>query len=149
MPSALFDKLMADIKDAMKSGNKDLLTVLRTLHAQVKDVTVNQGKEATDADVATVVAKGIKQRQDAIGQFEPAGRQDLADKEKAEIEILKRYQPQQLTESEIEALVVKAIAETGATTKKEMGKVMAALMPHVKGKADGKLVNQVVQSKLV
>lgn len=148
MSSPLFDKLMSDIKDAMKSGNKDLLTVLRTLHAQVKDATVNQGKEATDADVATVVAKGIKQRQDAVAQFEPAGRQDLADKEKAEIEILKRYQPQQLTEAEIEALVVKAVAETGATTKKEMGKVMAALMPHVKGKADGKLVNQVVQSKL-
>ena len=148
MPSALFDKLMADIKDAMKSGNKDLLTVLRTLHAQVKDATVNQGKEATDADVATVVAKGIKQRQDAVAQFEPAGRQDLADKEKAEIEILKRYQPQQLTEAEIEALVVKAIAETGATTKKEMGKVMQLLMPKVKGCADGKLVNQVVLALL-
>lgn len=148
MPSPLFETLLADIKTAMKSGDKDKLAALRMLHAQIKDATVNVGKDVTDADVAALIAKAIKQRQDALSQFEQGGRQDLADRERAEIEIFKAYQPAQLSESEIAALVKRAIAETGATSRKEMGKVMAALMPHVKGKADGKLVSQIVQSAL-
>ena len=148
MASPLFDQLMNDIKTAMKSGEKELLVVLRTLHAQVKDATVNQGKEETDADVATVVAKSIKQRQDSVTQFKAAGRDDLANKELQELEWVKRYQPQQLSEAEVTTLVEKAIAECGATSRKDMGKVMQALQPLVKGKADGKLVSQIVQAKL-
>jgi hypothetical protein len=148
MPSPLFEKILADIKTAMKSGDKDNLAALRMLHAQIKDATVNVAKEATDGDVATVIAKAIKQRQDAQAQFQQAGRQDLADKESAEIELYKKYQPQQLSQAEIEDLVKKAVAESGATSKKDMGKVMQALMPHVKGKADGKLVSQIVQASL-
>jgi uncharacterized protein len=148
MPSPLFDRLLADIKTAMKSGDKDNLAALRMLHAQIKDATVNAGREVTDADVAALIAKAIKQRQDSAAQFEQGGRLELAGKEKKEIELYRKYQPMQLTEAEIKDLVASAIAETAAASKKDMGKVMAALMPHVKGKADGKLVSQIVQAAL-
>ncbi len=148
MSSKLLDDLLADIKTAMKSRENDKLVALRSLHAQIKDATVNQGKETTDGDVATVLAKAIKQRQDSIEQFRAGGREDLVVKEQQEIEIYKKYQPAQLSQPEIEELVKKAIAETGAAGKKDMGKVMQALMPQVKGRADGKLVNQVVQALL-
>jgi len=146
--TTLAEKLMADIKDAMKSGAKDRLVTLRSLHAQIKDATVNAGKDMTDDAVIAVIAKQLKQRADAAKQFRDAGRTDLAETEEREIEILKAYQPAQLSEAEVEALVIAAIAATGATTKKEMGKVMAELIPKVKGKADGALVNRIVGSKL-
>jgi uncharacterized protein YqeY len=148
MPSTILDKIITDVRDAMKAGEKDRVTALRTLHAQIKDATVNAGKEPTDADVATLIAKALKQRLDSIDQFKAANRQDLVDKEVAELNWYKVYQPEQLNEGQIEELVKAAIAETGAASKKEMGKVMAALMPKTKGKADGKLVNQIVQRLL-
>ena len=148
MTSKLLEALQADIKEAMKERNGEKLTALRTLHAQINDATVNQGKEATDAEVAVVVAKAIKQRQDSVEQFRQGNRNDLADKEQREVELFKKYQPQQLTRGEIEELVKKCIAETGAAGKKEMGKVMAVLMPQVKGRVDGKLVNQIVSALL-
>jgi len=146
--SKIAEQLISDIKTAMKSGEKDRLTTLRSLHAQIKDVTVNAGKDMTDDAVVAVIAKQLKQRVDAATQFRQAGRDDLADREEAEMVILRTYQPAQLSEAEVEALVVEAIQSTGATTKKEMGKVMSALMPKVKGKADGSLVNRIVASKL-
>lgn len=148
MSSKLLDDLLADIKSAMKNRENEKLTALRTLHAQIKDATTNAGKEATDGEVAVIVAKAIKQRLDAAEQYKQGARQDLVDRELAEAELFKKYQPQQLGQAEIEELVRKAIAETGAAGKKEMGKVMAVLMPQVKGRADGKLVNQVVQGLL-
>ena len=148
MSSKLLDDLLADIKAAMKNRENDKLIALRTLHAQIKDATVNVGKEVTDGEVATVVAKAIKQRHDAAEQYQLGGRQDLVEKELMEAELFKKYQPQQLTPSEIEELVRKAIAEIGAGGKKDMGKVMGTLMPRVKGRADGKLVNQIVQAML-
>lgn len=148
MSSKLLDDLLADIKGAMKNREGDKLTALRTLHAQIKDATTNAGREESDGEVAVIVAKAIKQRLDAAEQFKQGARQDLVDKELMEAELFKKYQPQQLGQSEIEELVRKAIAETGALGKKEMGKVMAVLMPQVKGRADGKLVNQVVQALL-
>ncbi len=146
--TTIAERLMNDIKNAMKSGEKDRLVTLRSLHAQIKDATVNAGKDMTDDAVAAVIAKQLKQRADASAQFRQAGRTDLADQEDRETAILKAYQPAQLSEADIEALVITAIQSTGATTKKEMGKVMAALMPHVKGKADGALVNRIVGSRL-
>lgn len=148
MPSELLNQLLGDIKEAMKARDQARLTALRSLHAQIKDATVNQGKEETDEAVAGVVAKGIKQRKDSVEQYRNGGRDDLADKEAREIEWLKAYQPAQLDEPAIEALVREAIEETAASGKKEMGKVMKVLMPKVKGRADGKLVNQVVQRLL-
>jgi len=143
------NQLMDDIKAAMKAGEKERLVTLRSLHAQIKDATVNAGKEMTDDAVAAVVAKQLKQRADALDQFRQAGREDLAAQEEKEIAILRAYQPAQLSEAEIEALVVEAVQASGATSKKEMGKVMALLMPKVKGKADGALVNRIVSAKLV
>lgn len=148
MSSKLLNGLLADIKEAMRSRENDKLTALRTLHAQIKDATTNAGKEVSDDEVAVIVAKAIKQRFDAAEQYKQGARQDLVDKELMEAELFKKYQPQQLSQTEIEELVRKAIAETGASGKKEMGKVMAVLMPQVKGRADGKLVNQVVQALL-
>ena len=148
MTSKLLEALQADIKEAMKERNGEKLTALRTLHAQIKDATTNMGKETTDAEVAVVLAKAIKQRQDSVEQFRQGNRGDLADKEQREIDWFKKYQPQQLTQAEIEALVKKCIAETGAAGRKDMGKVMAILMPQVKGRADGKLINQIVSGLL-
>jgi len=136
------------MKEAMKAKEADKLTALRTLHAAVKDQTVNAGVEATDEAVVAVIAKDIKQRADSVEQYAAAGRQDLVDHEQKEIDLFRVYQPRQLERAEIEVLVRQSIAESGAASKKEMGKVMQVLMPKVKGKADGKLVNQIVQSLL-
>ncbi|MEI7902442.1 MAG: GatB/YqeY domain-containing protein [bacterium] len=148
MASALMDQVLADIKEAMKAQASETVVALRTLHAAIKDQTVNAGVEITDGAVAAVVAKAIKQRGDSIEQFAAAGRQDLVAKEQKEVDLFRKYQPKQLDRAEIEALVRQCIAESGAASKKEMGKVMQLLMPKVKGCADGKLVNQIVLSLL-
>lgn len=148
MASPMLDQLMADIKQAMKDRAQDKLTALRTLHAQVKDATVNQGKEPTDDDVLTILNRAIKQRLDAADQFRKGSREDLAAKEEQEIAYYRHYQPAQLDEAAVAELVRKAIAESGAVSKADTGKVMKLLMPQVKGRADGKLVNQLVSSLL-
>lgn len=148
MASALLDALQADIKTAMKSREADTVVALRTLLAQVKDATVNAGKEPTDAEVAAVVARAIKQRLDSIEQFRAGGRDDLVRKEQREVDLIRTYQPKQLTQAEIEELARQAIAETGAASKGDAGRVMKILMPQVKGRADGRLVNQVVAALL-
>jgi uncharacterized protein YqeY len=94
------------------------------------------------------MSEAIKQRMDSVEQFKSAARTDLVEKEQREVEWLRKYQPQQMDEAAVEALVRKVVAETGASGKKDLGKVMQALMPHVKGRADGKMVNQVVQAVL-
>jgi len=148
MTAPLLEALQADIKAMMKAHDQERLVALRTLHAQIKDATVNAGRAADDDGVATVVAKAIKQRLDAVEQYRAADRGDLADKEQREIDLFRKYQPQQLDAAALEALVRQCIAASGASGKKDMGKVMQALMPQVKGRADGKLVNQIVQAQL-
>lgn len=148
MSSPLLDLLMADIKQAMKERAQDRLTALRTLHAQVKDATTNQGKDPTDDDVLTILNRAIKQRLDAADQFRKGGREDLASKEEQEIALYRKYQPAQLDAAAVEALARKAIVDSGAVGKADTGKVMKLLMPQVKGKADGKLVNQIVSGLL-
>ncbi len=148
MASELLNQLNEEIKSAMKAKESAKVMALRTLLAAVKDQTVNAGVEPTDEIFVTVVIKAIKQRQDAIEQFKAASRDDLVAQEQAQIDLYRVYQPKQLERAEIEAIVKQAIAESGATTKKEMGKVMGLVVPQTKGKADGKLVNQVVQSLL-
>lgn len=149
MGSSILECILADIKEAMKSKDNETLVTLRTLHSEIKNIEINTRKKITDEDVASVIAKGIKQRQDAVEQFEKGGRNDLVDKEQKQIVLYTKYQPKQLNRSEIEELVAKIIAETGAETKKDMGTVMKNLMPLVKGKADGKLVSEIVNTKLV
>ncbi len=142
--SALLETILADIKTAMKARDKIALTTLRMLHSELKNVGVNAGKELSDDDVVQIVGKAIKQRRDAAQQFRDGDRAELADKEEAEIAVLEKYLPAQLDRDAIVELARSAIEESGAQGKKDMGKVMGLLMPKVKGKADGKLVNQVV-----
>jgi len=148
MGTELMDQIMADIKSAMKSGERDKLTVLRMLHSAIKDQSVNAGLAITEEIVAAVVSKSIKQRADSIEQFTAAGRDDLVAKEQAELAWLSVYQPEQMDQAAIERVVRECMAESGALSKADLGKVMKLLMPRVKGKADGRLVNQVVLSLL-
>ena len=148
MASALYDKLMADMKDAMKAHNMQTVNAVRGVIAKVKDLTVNAGKEITDDVVLAVVAKGVKQREESITQFEAAGRTELAAGEKAELEFLKGYLPAQLSEAEVAEVVKATVAELGATSKKDMGRVMKEVMARVKGQADGKLVSKLVGAAL-
>ena len=148
MPSSILDALLADIKVAMKAQEKDRLLALRTLHSEIKNLELIEQKELNDANVAGVVAKAIKQRMESIEQFKAANRNDLVEKEQAQADIYKKYLPAQLTKEEIEAIVAAAIAEAGAQGKQDLGKVMKIVMPQVKGRADGKLVNEIVAQKL-
>ena len=148
MASALYDKLMEDMKAAMKAHDMKAVNAVRSVIAKVKDLTVNAGKEITNDAVVSVVAKGVKQREESIAQFDSAGRADLAKGEKAELEFLRRYLPAQLSEEEVAAMVKAVIAELGASSKKDMGRVMKEVMARVKGQADGKLVSRLVGAAL-
>jgi len=144
----LIDSILSDIKTAMKTKDAAALTALRSLHAQIKDATVNAGKEMTEDAVFACLEKAIKQRQDAAALYVRGGRPELAAKEEAEMALFKRYLPEPLSADALEALVRETIAAVGASSKKEMGKVMAALKPLVAHRADGKSVSQLVQSLL-
>ncbi|WP_313346348.1 GatB/YqeY domain-containing protein [Sedimentibacter sp.] len=140
----LKEKLMADLKEAMKSKskvNKDVITMVR---AAIKQREVDDRKELTDADIIDIIAKQIKQKKDSIPDFEKGNRQDLIDLTNQEIKILLEYLPPQLSDEELDSIVREAIEQTGAQTKKDLGKLMALIMPKVKGKADGKHVNEIV-----
>ena len=145
---AILEQLQEDIKTAMRNRDKLRLLTLRNLMAEVKNIAIDSGKESTDETVITVVAKGLKTRQDSAQQYQDADRKDLADVELAEIEILKEYQPAQMDEEALRSIISETISSVGATSAKEMGKVMGALMPKVKGKADGGLVNRLVKELL-
>lgn len=147
---SLKEQLTEDMKQAMKAreAGKQRLSVIRMVRAAIKKVEIDSKKELNDDDVLDIVAKEVKMRKDSMEEFKKGNRQDLVEQLEQEIAILLPYLPQQLTEEEIRALVSDAVAETGAVSAKEMGKVMAVLMPKVKGRADGKLVNTVVREFL-
>jgi len=146
----LNEKIAADLTAAMKAKDAPRLSALRMLKAAVTNKgMVEKGRDLEDAEVLQVVASLVKQRRDSIEQFSKAGRTDLVDKETAEIAILEHYLPPAVSAEEIEAAVAAAIAETGASSVKDMGKVMKAVMPKLAGKnADGKAVNEAVRRKL-
>ncbi len=144
----LREKIDADIKDALKSGAKDKVSALRMLSAALKNKQIDKRRPLTDEEVIETVRSLIKQRKDSIEQFTKGGRQDLVDKETAEVAFLEVYLPQQLTREELEGMVREAIAQTGAQGARDMGKVMKALVPMVAGRADGKLLSELVKSSL-
>jgi uncharacterized protein len=145
----LSDRVNSDIATAMKAQDQRRLSALRMLKAAIMNKGVEKGRDLDDGEVLQVVASLVKQRRDSIEQFAKAGRTDLVEKETAEIGVLEQYQPPAATAEEIELAVVAAIAETGATTVKDMGKVMKAVMPKLAGKtADGKTINEVVRRRL-
>ena len=148
MASQMYDALMNDMKNAMKARDMASVNALRGVIAKAKDLTVNAGKEMTDDAIPQVIAKGVKQREESIAQFESAGRAELAEGEKKEMALLKKYLPEQLSEDAVAAIVKEAVAATGATSKKDMGKVMKEVMARVKGQADGKLVSRLVGAAL-
>jgi uncharacterized protein YqeY len=145
----LLERINSEIKDAMRSKDGVRLDTLRMLKSELNYALLEKKTETpSDADVLAVIQKAVKKRRDAIEGFEKGGRPELAAKEKAELAILSVYLPQQMTRAEVEQIVKAVIAEVGAATKADMGKVMKAVMPKVAGKADGKMVSEVVSNSL-
>jgi uncharacterized protein YqeY len=136
------------MKTAMRAKDSARLSTVRLLLAAMKQKEVDERVELSDTDVVTIIEKMIKQRRESIAQFEKAARQDLADKEKAEIQVLSGYLPQQLDDAEIQKEINSVIAETGASGAKDMGKVMAALKGRLAGRADMGKVSGLVKGKL-
>ena len=146
--SMLKDQIQSDMKVAMKAGDKTRLGVIRLILAAVKQREVDERIELDDTQVLAVLDKMVKQRRDSISQYSAAGRQDLADVEQFEIEVIQAYLPAALSEAEIAGLVTEAIAETGAAAASDMGKVMAILRPKVQGRADMGAVSALVKRQL-
>jgi uncharacterized protein len=145
----LRDQVNADLTAAMKAKDAGRLSALRMLKAAIMNKGVEKGRDLEDAEVLQVVSSLVKQRRDSIEQFTKAGRTDLVEKETGDIAVLEHYLPPAATAVEIEAAVKAAIAETGAASPKDMGKVMKAVMPRLAGKnADGKTVNEIVRRTL-
>ncbi|KIY22685.1 MULTISPECIES: GatB/YqeY domain-containing protein [Mesobacillus] len=146
---SLLERLNNDMKQAMKNKEKDRLTTIRMIKASLQNEAIKFGKqELSEDEELTVLSREVKQRKDSLQEFEKAGREDLVEKTQTELKHVEVYMPQQLSEEEVTAIVKEAIAETGAASKADMGRVMAVLMPKVKGKADGSLVNKLVQQHL-
>ena len=132
----------------MKSGDKDTLAFVRNLHAQIRKKEIDDKVDLDDAGVQKIIQSSLKQRQDSLEQFKKGDRPDLATKEEAELSFLKSYMPAQMGEDEVRKIVDWAVTEAKASSAKEIGAVMKLLMPKVQGKADGKLVNQLVKERL-
>ena len=147
---SLQERLTEDVKTAMKAreAGKSRLSVLRMVKASIRNIESDRKKELNDEDVLDVLAKEVKMRRDSMDDFRKGNRPDLVAALEEEIAILAEYLPAQLSEEEVRALVDQAVSQAQATTAKDMGKVMAILMPQVKGKADGKLVNTLVRERL-
>ncbi|EKB09977.1 GatB/YqeY domain-containing protein [Aeromonas veronii] len=145
---SLKDQLKDQQKLAMLAKDKARLGAIRLLMAEIKQREVDTRIELNDEDILAVVTKMVKQRRDSISQFEAAGRQDLADKESAEIVVLQEFLPQPLTADEIAALIEQAITESGAAVMADMGKVMAVLKPKIQGRADVGAVSAQVKTRL-
>lgn len=148
----LKQKLQEELKQAILAKDELRKSVLRMLLSAINYYEIQKGGagyEATDEDVLAVIQKEVKQRKDSIEQFKAGGRQDLVDKETKELEMLQAYLPEQMSEEEIKKLVIEAIKQTESRSIQDMGKIMSAVMPKLKGKADGNLVSKLVKEELV
>jgi uncharacterized protein YqeY len=146
--STLKARLIEDMKTAMKSGEKDKLGVIRLINAAIKQREVDERILLDDNQVLAAIEKMLKQRKDSINQYEAAGRNDLADVEKFEVGVIQGYLPAQLGETEIAAIIDAAIAQSGASSAKDMGKVIALVKPQVAGKADMGKLSETIKQKL-
>lgn len=145
----LLEQLNQDMKQAMRDKDKDTLSVIRMVKASIQNELIKLGKETLEEDEElTILSREVKQRRDSLQEFKSVGRDDLVLKLEKEIDVLQEYMPQQLTLEELEAIVQSAVQEVNATSKKDMGKVMSAVMPKVKGKADGSQIREIVQKQL-
>ncbi|MGF1750268.1 MULTISPECIES: GatB/YqeY domain-containing protein [Vibrio] len=145
---ALIEQLKEEQKIAMKAKDKARLGTIRLALSAIKQREVDERITLNDDDILAILTKMVKQRRDSVSQFEAANRQDLADAEKAEITVLEDFMPQPLTEDEVTALIVSAIAESGAAGMQDMGKVMGVLKPQIQGRADMGKVSGLVRAKL-
>lgn len=145
---SLLQQIDNDLKEALKAGQKERLSVLRGLKSDIKYKQIDLGHEMSDADIIGVLTSASKKRKESIEQFKAGGRMDLVAKEEAEFAIIQAYLPAQLSEDKLRQIIAETIAETGANSPKMMGVVMKALLPKVKGMADGKLVSQLVTELL-
>jgi len=146
---SLNKQIVADLTTAMKAQDVNRTSTLRMVKAAMMNRQIEKGSELDDDDMQKLLRSLVKQRRDSIEQYEKAGRQELVDKEKAEIEVIETYLPQAASQDEIEQAVATAIAETGATSMRDMGKVMKAAQAALAGKnAEGRIISEVVKSKL-
>ena len=145
---SLKDQITSDMKEAMKAGAKERLAVIRLILAAVKQKEVDERITLDDAQMLAVLEKMLKQRRESVTQFLQGNRKDLADKEEAEIRVIQAYMPAQLSDAELDKLVAEAMAESGAASVKDMGKVMGILKPKVAGKADMGAVSAKIKAKL-
>ena len=144
----LNEQIKLDIKDAMRNRQKERRDTLRNIQAVVKQIEVDERREVTDTDMEAILVKYAKQREDAMAQFKEAGRDDLVEKEEAELIIIKAYLPEQLEDSELESILKKIIASVGAISMKDMGKVMGKAKQIIGSKADGGRINICVKRLL-
>ena len=142
------DKLVEEMKAAMKSGDKVRLNTIRQLRAQLEDAQIAKGEALSEDEVIATLTNAAKKRKEAIALYEQGGRAELVEAEKAELAVIREFLPEQLSEAEIAELVDRTIAEVGATGPSDLGKVMGKIMAQVRGRADGKLVQQLVRNKL-
>ena len=145
---SLKQKLQEDLKSSMKNKDTNKKSVITLIRASIKQYEVDNRVELGDEEITDLIAKQLKQTRDSRDEFAKPGREDLVEKADAEIEILKEYLPQQLSEEELNEIVISTISEVGATSMKDMKNIMSSIMPKVKGRADGKLINELVKKNL-
>jgi len=145
---SLEESLVEEMKQAMKSNDKLRLSTIRMIRSALKNKEIELRKKLEDEDIVKVIQVMVRKGEEAVEQFQAGGRMDLVEKEKREIEILKSFLPQPLNQEEILKIIDQSIQETQASSPKDMGKVMKAVMPKIGGKADGKLINQLVKERL-
>jgi len=148
MAAELLNKLQEEMKAAMKSGDKDKLSTIRMLISEIKKVQIDSKKELTDEEIISILQRYIKQRKEAYTHYKQASRKDLAEKELKEIEIVQQFLPPPLSEEELLKIVEETIQEVSASSIKDMGKVVKAVMDKVKGRAEGSLISKIVKEKL-
>ncbi|WKF70335.1 GatB/YqeY domain-containing protein [Pediococcus pentosaceus] len=142
------EQLNNDLKTAMKAHDKLSLSVIRMIKSEILNEQGRVGHELNDEDFAVVINRAYKQRKESINEFQKGGRDDLVQETEAELKVVEKYMPEQLSDEELQTIISDVIAETGATSKADFGKVMSKLMPKVKGKADGSKVNEIVKNTL-
>ena len=145
---SLKQKLQEDLKSSMKNKDAIKKSVITLIRSSIKQYEVDNRVELGDDEIVDLIAKQLKQTRDSREEFAKAGRDDLVSKAEAEIEVLKEYLPQQLSEEELNEIVISTISEVGATSLKDMKTIMSSIMPKVKGRADGKLINELVRKNL-
>lgn len=145
---SLEERLLEEMKRAMKSNDKLRLSAIRMIRSALKNKEIDLRKKLEDEEVAKVIQAMVRKGEESVEQFQIGGRMDLVDKEKKEIEIMKSFLPQPLSQEEILKIIDQSIQETQASSPKDIGKVMKSVMPKIGGKADGKLINQLVKERL-